>query len=302
MVLRIAAVILTHNEEQNIKYCLESIYNWIDEIFIVDSFSTDNTVKIAKNYTDNIFYHEFKNYASQFNWAIANLPIHSQWIFRLDADEYVETELKRELESKLPLLSTSISGIYIKRKIFFLNAWIKHGGMYPLYHLRIWRKGMGFCEEKWMDEHIKVIDGKVIRFENAICDKNRKCLHFWIEKHNKYAIREAIDVLNIKYKFTGGDVLKPKVTGSQEVRKRYLKENLYLRMPMFIRAFFYFFYRYFFRLGFLDGKQGLVFHFLQGCAYRFLVDSKIFEIMANARLNKKTIAETIKALYDIDIP
>jgi len=301
MKLPISVIILTYNEELNIEDCLKSVYGWVEDIFIVDSFSTDKTLEIARRYTDKIYQHPFENYAKQFNWALENLPIKTDWVMRLDADERVTPELKEELMEKLDKFSNDVTGLYVKRRVFFMGKWIKHGALYPVWHLRIWRIGKGYCEERWMDEHIKLIDGKTVFLENDIIDDNKKELHWWINKHNWYATREAIDLLNLKYNFLNLDTLKGELTGSQEKRKRWIKEKVYARMPLFIRPFLYFLYRYFFKLGFLDGKEGLIFHFLQGFWYRFLVDAKIYEIEKKARKENKSIKQVIYELYGIKL-
>lgn len=297
--LPIEVIILTYNEELNIEDCLKSVYGWVEDIFIVDSFSTDRTLEIARKYTDKIYQHPFENHAKQFNWALNNLPIKTDWIMRLDADERVTPELKEELMEKLDKFSNDITGLYVKRRVLFMGRWIKHGGYYPTWLLRIWRNGKGYCEERWMDEHIKLNDGKALFLENDIIDDNKKELHWWINKHNSYATREAIDLLNLKYNFLNLDTLKGELTGSQEKKKRWIKEKVYARMLLFIRPFLYFLYRYFFKLGFLDGKEGLIFHFLQGFWYRFLVDAKIYEIEKKARKEGKKITEVIYELYGI---
>ncbi len=299
--LPISVIILTYNEEKNIEDCLKSVYGWVDEIFIVDSYSTDKTLEIASKYTDKIYQHPFENQAKQFNWALEDLPIQTEWIMRLDADERATPELKEELLKKLPNLDKSITGLYIKRRVYFLGKWIKHGGYYPTWLLRVWKMGKGYCEERWMDEHIKVTEGEVLFLNNDIIDDNKKDLHWWIEKHNSYATREAIDILNLRYKFLDYDTVPAKLFGSQEQRKRWLKEKIYANLPLFVRPFLYFIYRYFLRLGFLDGKEGLIWHFLQGFWYRFLVDAKIYEIERNIKRYKKSVKEILRDDYNIHL-
>lgn len=255
---KISVIILTHDEELNIGRCLDNVSDWADEIFIIDSFSTDKTSEIAKKYQAKIFQHSFKNQAEQFNWALSNLLIQNEWILRLDADEYLTEELKKEISEILPKVPKTVSGFFIKRRVYFMGRWIKHGGYYPIWLLRLFRKGRGRCEEKEMDEHILVTEGLAAKLENDFIDDNRKGLDFWIAKHNGFATREVIDI--------------------RRGRKQKAQKRLYLMFPKFLRAFVYFFYRYFLRFGFLDGKEGLIFHFLQGCWYRFLVDAKIYEL------------------------
>ena len=261
----ISVIILTYNEEINIENCLKSITDWANEIFIVDSYSTDKTLEIAKKYRAKIIKHPFENQAKQFNWALENLDIKSEWILRLDADEYLTQELKNEirvnplLNNQDPRQSASIvNGFYIKRRVYFMGRWIRHGGYYPTWILRLFRKGKARSELRAMDEHIVLSEGKAEKLKNDFIDDNKKGLEDWINKHNNYSSREAADVLSGNY-------------GRG-------KKKFYYWLPLFCRAFLYFIYRYFFRLGFLDGKEGLIFHFLQGFWYRFLVDAKLFEI------------------------
>lgn len=303
MKLSISVIVLTYNEEVNIERCLESIYGWVKNIFIVDSYSTDKTIEIAKKYTNQIYQHPFKNHAEQFNWALRNLTIETKWILRLDADEIVMEELQIELKEKLYEFTDEISGLYVKRRVYFLDRWIKHGGYYPIWFLRLWRKDKAYCEERWMDEHIKIIEGNTVFLNNDIIDYDKKNLHWWILKHNDYATREAIDILNLRY-----NILKHKMTtvsanlfGTQEQKKRWIKEKIYVVIPLFIRPFLYFIYRYFFKLGLLDGKEGLIRHFMHGFWYRFLVDSKIYEIEKASRKEKQPIKNIIKKIYNINL-
>ncbi|WP_337873316.1 glycosyltransferase family 2 protein [Ignavibacterium sp.] len=295
-------IVLTYNEEKHIERCINSAKEVCSEIFIVDSFSTDNTMSIATKLGALVYQHQWLgNQAKQFNWGLENLPIKTEWVLRLDADEYLTPELVSEINQKLPELSEDITGVILKRRVYFMNRWIKHGSYYPTYLLRLWRFGSGKYEERWMDEHVKLDKGKTITFENDFVDDNLNNLTWWINKHNTYATREAIDLLNIKYKFSSVDGLIAELFETQDKRKRWFKEKLYIRIPPFIRPFFYFIYRYFFKLGFLDGVPGLIWHFLQGFWYRFLVDSKIYDIERRAKKENKTIPEVIKEHYGIDI-
>ena len=294
MKLPISIIILTYNEEKNIEACLKSVCDFAQDIFIVDSFSTDRTLEIVKEYTDKIFQHPFETQAKQFNWALENLVVKADWVMRLDADEYVTKELKDELYEKLLTVLPEVTGLYVKRRVYFMRRWIRFGGYYPIWLLRIWRNKKAVCEERYMDEHIAITEGKVNFLENDIVEENQKDLHMWIEKHNFYSIRETIDLLNLKYKFFTSNGVTPDFFGTQEQRKRWLKKSFYSRLPLFIRTFLYFIYRYIFRLGFLDGKEGLIWHFLQGCWYRFLVDAKVYEIEKRTLKENKMIQEVIK--------
>lgn len=301
--LPISVIILTYNEEKNIGDCLKSVHGLADEIFIIDSYSTDKTLQIVRKYTDKIYQHPFETQAKQFNWALNNLPIASEWIMRLDADEMATPELVSELSQIIFNISRGVTALYVKRRVYFMGRWIKHGGYYPIWLLRIWRNGKGFCEERWMDEHIKLSDGEFEFLKNDIIDENHKSLHWWIGKHNNYATREAIDILNLKYKFLNyGNTVSAKLLGAQEQRKRYIKEKIYANVPLFVRPFLYFLYRYFIKLGFLDGREGLIWHLLQGFWYRFLVDAKIYEIFKKCgKKDKESIKSFIKTEYGINL-
>lgn len=268
----IALIVLTHDEEKNLAHCLDSAQGLVNEIFVVDSGSRDKTREIAHRYTDHVVVHEFTNQAEQFNWALDALPIRSDWVLRLDADEFLLPELREEIERVLPGLSPHVTGLYMKRRVYFKGHWIRHGGYYPTWLLRLFRRGKARSELLEMDEHIVVSGGGTRRLAHDFVDYNRKDLAFWTAKHEHYAAREARVLLNQKNvaRVEGG-------MGGQPARKRWLKGNVYARAPLFLRAFAYFFYRYVVRLGVLDGVPGLIFHFLQACWYRFYVDAKIWE-------------------------
>ncbi|MFQ4140795.1 glycosyltransferase family 2 protein [Chlorogloeopsis sp. ULAP02] len=275
----LSVIILTKNEELNLPTCLGSLQKLNAKIFIVDSGSTDRTVEIAQKAGCQVFNHPFENQAKQLNWAIENLPITTNWIMRLDADERLTPELVEELESILPKTSNGITGYQVKRRVFFMGRWMRHGGYYPTWLLRIWRNGTGTCEQRWMDEHMILSKGKIANLQHDIIDENQKGLSFWTDKHNRYAEREVKDILNISVE--QDDFLLKKGQFSQASQRRWVKKNLYARSPLFLRAFLYFLLRYIVGLGFLDGKEGLIFHVLQGFWYRFLIDAKIYELRKN---------------------
>ncbi|MFD2569443.1 glycosyltransferase family 2 protein [Spirosoma soli] len=301
----VSVILLTHNEEKHIARCLQSLHLFTDKIFIVDSFSTDKTVEIARSMGAVVVQNPWINYAKQFNFGIANTPFQTTWLMRMDADEYVLPELAEEISQRLSSLPTDVSGIYVKRRVLFFNRWMRRGGYYPIWLLRLWRRGQGVCEEIWMDEHIKLSDvagkpAQTIQFQHDLVDHNLNNLTWWTQKHNNYAIREVIDLLNIKYNFDETQRVEPKLFGSQEQRTRYLKIQ-YASLPLFTRPFLYFLYRYIVRLGFLEGRVGLMWHFLQGLWYRFLVDAKLFEVYFHAGREKEAIINYFKTEYGKDL-
>lgn len=295
----ITAIILTYNEEQHIKRCIDSLSDLVNEIYVVDSFSNDRTIEIAKKAGAKVFQNAWVNYATQFNWALENCNIKSDWVWRIDADEYIDAKEKKSFIESLNNLSDTITGVYIKRKIVFMKKQLLHGGWYPVWHLKIWRNGKGFCENRWMDEHIKLTEGESIKLNCTQVDENLNDLTWWSQKHNEYATREMVDLLDSKYQIFSKNTVEPKLFGTNEQKKRWLKLS-YLKLPLFIRPIIYFIYRYLFKLGFLDGKSGLVWHILQGFWYRFLVDSKIYELNLRFNHDENKIINYIKETYKID--
>lgn len=263
MKLPISVIILTYNEEIHLERLMKNIADWCDEVFIVDSFSTDKTLEIAEKYGAKIVQHKFENQAQQFNWALDNLEIKNEWVLRLDADEYLTKELKDEITEKLKNISDDIGGFCIKRRVYFMGRWIKHGAYYPVWFLRLFRKGKARSEQREMDEHLVLLDGVVGKMKNDFVDDNKKDLTWWTEKHNNYASREAAAVLAGDFGIS--------------------KKKFFYQLPLFFRPCAYFCYRYFLRLGFLDGKEGLIFHFLHAFWYRFLIDAKIYEKQKNLK-------------------
>jgi glycosyltransferase involved in cell wall biosynthesis len=296
----LSVIILTFNEELHLERCIKSVKSFARHVFVVDSYSTDSTVEIAKNLGARVYQNPWTNHAIQLNWALDNLPFETKWIFRLDSDEFVTPELCKEISERMSKLDEAVTGIYLTRKVFFMGRWIRHGCYYPISFLRIWKHGHGRCEERWMDEHIKLSDGDTVKFEYDFVDDNKRSLGWWTEKHNGYATKEAIEVLNIKYNLFESNTVEPDFFGTQEQRKRWLK-NLYIGLPLFLRPFIYFSYRYFLKLGFLDGKEGLICHFLQGFWYRFLVDAKIYEIRRAGGSESVGIRRALKDVYSIQV-
>jgi glycosyltransferase involved in cell wall biosynthesis len=296
----ISVIILTFNEELHIERCIKSLSSVVSQIFIIDSFSTDNTVSIATKFGAKVYQNKWINYAAQFQWGLDNCPITTEWVMRMDADEYITPELGKEIIEKLGRIDMSNTGILLKRQVHFMGRWIKHGGYYPIKLLRIWRNGVGSIEKRWMDEHIKLSHGKTIEFQNDLVDNNLNNLSWWTEKHNSYATREAIDLMNKKYNLFKEDTIN-KSGKQQDEKKRWYKDNLYARSPRFLRVFLYFIFRYILLLGFLDGKPGLIWHVLQGFWYRFLVDAKITQIIYLSKQNNKSIQQVLEDDYGVKL-
>jgi len=276
-VLDLAVIILTYNEERHIARALESVRGIAREIFVIDSFSTDRTVEIAKASGAQVLQHEFVNNARQFQWALDNAPVGAEWIMKLDADEVIEPDLQAKIRAKLPALPPAVVGVNLKRKHIFMGRWIRHGGRYPLVLLRIWRRGKGRIEDRWMDEHPIIEGGRIVTFDGGFADHNLNDLAFFTAKHDRYATREAIDVLNQRLRLFPRDTLS-EGSSRQAMAKRFVKERIYNHIPSELSAALYFLFRYVVQLGFLDGREGAIYHFLQGFWYRFLVGAKLVEL------------------------
>ena len=279
----LTVVILTKNEENNLRKCIESFQGIAKRFVIVDSGSTDRTEMLCRQLDEELrgigsqldFYvHPWRSYADQLNWGLENTNITTEWTMRMDADEELLEDLAREIDEKLEILQEPVNGVILRRRTIFMGKWIRHGGRYPELLLRIFRTGKASCEMKIMDEHMILSEGTMVTFEHDLMDNNQKDLDWWTSKHNWYSNREVLDhQLSLE-----GDTLQEEGGSSKQARiKRVVKNGGYYKLPKFFRAHLYFLYRYWIRLGFLDGTEGKIYHFLQAYWYRFLVDAKMYQ-------------------------
>lgn len=273
--LDISIIILTYNEEKHIKRCIEHAHRTAKKIYVVDSFSTDRTCDIAEECGAVVLKNKYVNQAQQFQWALDNCPIDTEWTMRLDADEYLSIELEKELEEKLPLLGENITGVYLRLGVVFMERLLRHGYVKPVRILRLWRTGKVYMEQRWMDERCVLMEGDSIAMKNLFIDHNLNGLSFFTAKHNNYSNREVLVCFGDELGLNGSD---------EKNASRNSSKGKYYSLPPFFRASLYFFIRYFCCLGFLDGKAGLIWATLQAYWYRFLVDSKLHEI--KVRLGK----------------
>ena len=289
----IAVVILTFNEEIHIERCIRSAQRVTDQIVIVDSFSTDKTCAIAQSLGAVVYQHRFENQARQFNWALENCDIKAQWIWRLDADEYIEPALAEKALNAIEHIAEDVNGIYVNKKIVFMGQPLLHGGWYPAPQIKIIRRGFGGSEDKWIDEHLVIFSGNTISVDGDQTDDNLNDLTWWSHKHVNYASREAINTLLIEYGLINQEKeVQPKFFGTNAERKRWLKMK-YAKTPLFVRPFINFFIRYILKAGFLDGKRGFIWHFFQGFWYRMLVDAKIYELKMKCQFDRNRIIECL---------
>lgn len=267
----LTTIILTFDEEKNITNAINSVKNLSKRIVVVDSYSTDKTVEIAESLGAEVIQHPFENQAKQFIYAINNLTINTQWIMRLDADEMISNDAAREIEDICLInKNTDINGIVVRFEVNFLGKKLRHGGIYPFRKMIVYKKDKGYMEDRAMDEHIVLKEGKSIELKHDSYHRDYKDLNAWIDKHNKYSSREVKDY------FLNTNLENEKLNKSAKI-KRFIKFNIYYKLPLGTRAHLYYLYRYYFKMGFLDGKEGKIFAFMQAYWYRFLVDAKIFE-------------------------
>ena len=285
--LPISVIVMTNNEEANIGPCLDTIVNWAKEVFVVDSGSTDNTLDIVATYTNNIFRHPFENYSRQRNWAQVNLPLANEWVCHIDADERVSPELSAELRNFFTgwPRDQQVNGILVRRHIVFGGRHIKHGGIYPSYTCRIFKKQFGRCEDREYDQHF-LVEGETLTIEADLLELTATSLFSWTARHNQWAQMEARQLL-IGSREDQAVSVQPKFTGSPIERRRWLRSRVYGNSPLFLRSFLYFLTRYLFRGGFLDGIPGLIYHALQGFWFRFYVDACYYELQQSEKLALK---------------
>jgi glycosyltransferase involved in cell wall biosynthesis len=283
-VVDVTIVVLTKNEEKNINDCINSVKNFAKRVIVVDSNSEDRTIEIARSMGADVFIHPFENYARQFNWAIDNTDINTKWTFRLDADERLTPVLCAELEELTKLHnSDDVNGITMEAWLYFLGRKIKHG-CHNKRKLMLFKTGIGRIEDRKMDEHTILSEGVSISAKNRFIHYDFKDMTHWINKMNWYATREMQDYYDYKErKDPGNEIYDGKI---ERIRKS--KFGFYYKFPLFLRAWLLFIYFYFFKLGFLDGKEGFVYHYMYHRWYRTLVDAKIFE----QKLFQKPFEET----------
>jgi glycosyltransferase involved in cell wall biosynthesis len=278
----VSVMVLTFNEEANLEECLRSVSGWAKEIFVVDSGSTDKTPEIAAELGAEIYQHAFETHSQQWNWALQNLPLTGDWVLALDADQRVSPELAREIQSLPPEVLCGIDGIFLKRRQIFRDKWIRHGGYYPKYLLKMFRRECAHTDPGDLVDHHFYVTGKIHRLNHDLIEANKKedDITFWINKHSRYARLLALEQIRLG---NGREyAIRPNFFGNPDERTLFLK-LIWSRLPLYVRPFLYFTYRYVFRLGFLDGKEGAIFHFMQAFWFRLLVDINVDQVRRERR-------------------
>lgn len=269
----LTAIILTKNEEKNIEYCIQSIKKIASRIVVVDSYSQDKTVEIARANGAEVLQHPFENHGKQFLFGLKESKIKTKWVLRIDADERLTKDSSEELEVLCKIhQDTDINGFILRFEVEFMGKKLRHGGIYPFRKLLVFKNGLGTIEDRHMDEHIVLLEGRAIEVKHDSIHRDYKDLTYWIQKHNWYSNKEVLDYVEEKKQAVSSKHLDQTASW-----KRFLKHTIYYKLPMGFRAYLYYLYRYYFKLGFLDGKEGKIFAFLQAYWYRYLVDAKIYE-------------------------
>jgi glycosyltransferase involved in cell wall biosynthesis len=281
-------VILTFNEEIHLPRLLESIAPLKSPTFILDSGSTDRTLEIAGQFGAPVAFHAFENHPRQWDVALKIFKIDTPWTIGLDADQIVTPELMSMLKSfRNDAVPPFVNGIFFNRKNYFKGRWIRHGGYFPKYLLKMFRTGVGHSDLNQNMDHRFIVPGETIIWKTGyLIEENLKEneIEFWIGKHNRYSTFQAKEETERK---TGlrNQAVQPRLLGNPDQRIAFFK-RFWWNTPLFVRPLLYFTWRYFFKLGFLDGKQGFIFHFLQAFWYRLVIDIKIDELQENKRGKK----------------
>jgi len=271
----VTVIILTYNEERNLPNALQSVIGWADQVIVVDSYSTDQTVDIAHSYGAEVYQHPFRDYVDQRNWALTELPLKHEWVLFLDADERPSQELKKEIERKLPEVPMDVNGFYIRRRFYFLGRWIKQGDMFPKL-IRLFRRGCARYVAGYGFREKLMVEGRVLEMKYHLVHEDQNGIDGWIVKQLKRATIDAIEELHPSRQVTSDHFSQPGIT--EDRWRTWVGQHLWHRIPRLMRPFVLFLYRYLLKLGFLDGWPGFIYHFLLQLWYPLMVLVKYEEI------------------------
>lgn len=270
----VSVLVPTRNEEQNLEFCLTCLARF-EEVIVFDSYSTDRTIKIAERWDARVVQREFDNFSSHKNWALSNIPFRNRWVMIVDADEQVESSLADEICQIVLNKNQFNDGFFIPRKNMFAGVWIRHGGWYPDWQLRLFRRGLARYESRIVHEHI-LLNGKVGYLSNHLLHHDYKGIERYFDRHNTYSSMEAVEFYRaLKQLGDQSDQIIPSIFSKGPERRRYLKLMAYRYLPF--RPLFKFIWMYVFRGGFLDGRIGFRFCLLH-TFYEYQVSLKLEEL------------------------
>jgi glycosyltransferase involved in cell wall biosynthesis len=285
-------IILSYNEEQHLPKLFNSLSELDAPLYVLDSGSTDDTLNICKQYGAYTAFNKFINHPLQWDTALKVFNIQTPWIIGLDSDQSLDSDLFNLLKNFKDSNYKDINGIYFNRKYLFKGTWIRHGGHYPFYQLKMFRKGIGYSDLNENMDHRFVISGKSVVWKQAhLIEENLKenAISFWIDKHNRYSDLIAVEEVE-RIKFLRSQTLKPDLFGNPDERRASMK-RLWWKLPRYFRPFLYFTWRIIFQLGILDGKNGILYHYLHAFWFRLLVDVKIGELLKKDTNNESNAAK-----------
>lgn len=291
--MKIVAVILTSNDSRHLQRCLSSLRGVADAALVVDSYSTDDTTSIAREYRARVVQRDWDDFSSQFNWGLDQLKSDYDWVLHLDPGEYLTPELATEIRDRLPRLDASVHGVYAGRRLVFKGQSIRFGSGHSMRTLRLFRYKFGRCEGNGRDPQITV-PGPTVEIRGDVIEENLNTLSWWINRQNKLASREAAERLLAKYQSAPAVTTEPSGAYSAAIKIK-------PRFPIGLGALGWFFYRYVLRGGFLDGRGGAAYHLLQGFWYRYLVDAKIAEGEAYIRSQGCDVYRAISSVLHLDL-
>ena len=276
---KLTVIILTYNSESSLAQVVASCKGIAARIIVVDSFSADNTMALAESLGCEVVSHAFENYSRQRNWAQQQAGLGpDDWVLHLDSDEVLSEALAANIQQAIISTDEQTEGYLMQRLSYFLGRPIRYGSINPSWHLRLFRAQRGFCEDRLYDQHF-VVTGKTTRLKGLLLDLQLTTLEKWTAAHNRWSTAEAEEIgMQMRaYSQDSQRTLQASLRGDIRMKKRWIKNNVWYRCPLFLRGFVFFLYSYVLRLGFLDGKAGLIYHVLQSFWFRFLVDAKLWE-------------------------
>jgi glycosyltransferase involved in cell wall biosynthesis len=277
----LSVLVTTRDEEANVERCLRSVHGFADQVFVLDSESSDRTVEIARRYAEvhTLAYDHSRIIPWIFQWGLDNLPLRNDWVLILEADQAVTPELREEIAALLARPdAVREDGFYIRRRQIFRGKPLRFGGYGGKVLLKLFRRGRSGLDPAEQDTRVYV-RGPVGRLRAPLEEWNVKedAIQFYLQKHLRYAEAFAREEFERRRRGLPWKTA-PRLFGTPDERILWMKSRYY-RMPLYVRPFLYFLYRYFFLLGILDGKTGLVFHFLQAFWFRLVVDVRLEELL-----------------------